>query len=113
MAIAERPHLTRVADEQVLQLAVGEARSVVTLNIVDFAALDSAWKASDRSHAGIVYVATSTFPQNKGFIGALVRVLDHAIGAGRLPDRDSTSYVRPPRSGAAFGPDFEPHQGCR
>lgn len=94
-AITERPHLTGAADEQVLELAAGEARSVVTLNIVDFAALDSVWKASNRSHAGIVYVATSTFPQNKGFIGSLVKALDHAISAGGLPDRDSTSYLRP------------------
>ena len=82
-AVTEWPHLTGVADEQVLELAAGEARSVVTLNIVDFAALESVWNASNRSHAGIVYVATSTFPQNKGFIGALVRALDHAIGAGK------------------------------
>ena len=97
-AVTERPHLTGVADEadeQVLELAAGEARSVVTLNIVDFAALESVWNASNRSHAGIVYVATSTFPQNKGFIGALVKALDHAISAGRLPGRDSTWYLRP------------------
>src|SRR5512135_1747661 len=68
-----------------------EGRSVVTLNIVDFAALDWRWKAANRSHAGVVYVASSTFPRNKGFIGSLGNALDRAIKAGRIPDRDSTS----------------------
>jgi len=57
-------------DEPILSAATAEGRIMVTTNIGDFALLDSRWAAEGRTHAGIVFVTTSTFPQDRSFIGA-------------------------------------------
>jgi Domain of unknown function (DUF5615) len=96
-AIAERADLVGLSDEQVLALGADEDRVVVTLNIADFAALHSEWLALGRSHGGLVYVSTTTFPQDRAFIGAVVGSLDKAAHAGELPSRHETRFL--PRIG--------------
>ena len=94
-AITERPHLVSLPDDQVLGLAEAEDRALVTANIGDFATLDGRWAAAGREHGGIVFVTTSAFPQDRGFIGALVTALDAAAHDGKLPGRGQTHYLRP------------------
>lgn len=92
-AITERPDLVGLPDEQVLVLGSDEDRVVVTLNIADFAALNSVWHSQGRSHAGLVYVSTATFPQDRAFVGNLVSSLDRAARVGSLPGRDDTCFL--------------------
>lgn len=93
-AITERPDLVGLPDEQVLALGADEDRVVVTLNIADFAALHSEWQAQGRSHAGLMYVSTATFPQDRAFIGAMAASLDEAAGSAELPVPDQTRFLR-------------------
>lgn len=93
-AITQRPDLVGIADGHVLALGADEDRVVVTLNIADFAALHSDWQAQGRSHAGLVYVSTATFPQDRAFLGALVGSLDKAVRSGELPGQDETRFLR-------------------
>jgi Domain of unknown function (DUF5615) len=92
-AIAERADLVGLSDAQVLALGADEDRVVVTLNIADFAALHAEWLALGRSQRGLVYVTTTTFPQDRGFIGSMVRSLDNAAQAGELPGRHETLFL--------------------
>jgi hypothetical protein len=82
-------------DEPILAAAADEDRVIVTANIGDFAALHARWTAEGRTHAGIVLVSTSQFPQNRGFIGRLVNALLAVIETGTLPGRNQMLYSRP------------------
>jgi hypothetical protein len=85
-------------DEPILAAAADEDRVIVTANIGDFAALDAQWTAEGRTHAGIVLVSTSQFPQDRSFIGRLVNALLAAIETGALPGRNQMLYLRPAES---------------
>jgi hypothetical protein len=93
-AISERPDFVGLPDEQVLGLGAVEARAVVTLSIADFAALHSEWQARGRVHAGIVFVSSAAFPQDRAFTGALVRALDTSLRAEQMPGRDQSMFLR-------------------
>lgn len=93
-AITERPDLVGLSDEQVLAVSADEGRIVVTLNIADFAGLHAEWQARGRSHGGLMYVSTATFPQDRAFLGSLVSSLHKAAQAQGLPGSDETRFLR-------------------
>ena len=76
-------------DAEVLTVAAGLRRALVTYNVVDFEALAAEWFARGRSHNGIVLVHEKTISQRR--VGALVRVLaalaDRYPGARALDDQ--------------------------
>lgn len=92
-AITERQPLIGLPDDQILLLGATEHRAVVTLNIQDFAALHANWLAEGRPHGGLVYVSTLAFPQDRGFIGVLVRTLNKALRGGELPGAGEASFL--------------------
>lgn len=55
-ALDQEPALEALADEEVLALAAGEQRILVTHNIHDFPAILRDWAQAGRSHAGIILV---------------------------------------------------------
>ena len=83
--VAERRDLVGAPDETVLEAATSERRIVVTRNIVDFIPLSQQWAAAGRQHAGVVALATKTFPQDRSFLGAATAALDDMLQAGQLP----------------------------
>ena len=93
-AITERPDLVGLPDEQVLGLGADEDRVLVTLNIADFAALHAEWQAQRRSHGGLVYVSTTTFMQDRAFLGAMVASLDEAARGAELLGPNETRFLR-------------------
>lgn len=62
-----------------------------------FAVLDGRWAAEGRTHAGIVLVTTSAFPQDRNFIGSVVNALHGAAAEEALPAPGHTLYLRPAR----------------
>jgi len=92
-AVKTSPGLIALSDEDLLAEATSDQRSLITLNVRDFVLIDRNWKAAGRAHAGLIYVMTSTFPQNRGFPGALVESLDAASKAGTLPDPDGVAFL--------------------
>jgi hypothetical protein len=81
-------------DEPILAAAADEDRVIVTANIGDFVALDARWTAEGRTHAGMVLVSTSPFPQDRSFLGRVVNALLAAIETGALPDPNQTLYLQ-------------------
>ena len=57
----------------------------MTTNVKDFVPLDQRYKASGRTHAGLVLVSTKSFRQDRAFIGALVAALDKLLNDDALP----------------------------
>ncbi len=84
-AVVEDPALTARPDEEILAVAATAGRALVTANIKDFVPLDQRYKASGRTHAGLVLISTKAFPQDRTFIGALVGALDKLVNEAALP----------------------------
>ena len=97
-AVTQRPDLMALHDDEpILSAATAEGRIMVTTNIGDFAVLDGRWAAEGRPHAGIVFVTTSAFPQDRSFIGSVVNALHAAAAEEALPAPGQTLYLRPVR----------------
>jgi hypothetical protein len=100
-AVTQRPDLMALHDDEpILAAATAERRIMVTTNIGDFALLDSRWAAEGRTHVGIVFVTTSTFPQDRSFIGRIVKALHAAAADKALPAPGQTLYLLPSASRA-------------
>jgi hypothetical protein len=84
-AVLERRELVSYPDEALLELAAREERTLVTKNLVDFGPLSQQWAADGRSHAGLVFISTKTFPEAKDWIGAVASALAHASEQGQQP----------------------------
>lgn len=68
---------------------------MVTANVGDFVVLAQRWTAERRAHAGLLLLASRVFPQDRSFVGALVRALDSAARNDRLPvDGAAVSLAR-------------------
>jgi hypothetical protein len=75
VAVVTDTALVGLSDDQVLARAAAMGRALVTVNIKDFMPLDAEYKASGRQHAGLIFISTKTFPQNRSFTGAVVDAL--------------------------------------
>jgi hypothetical protein len=84
-AVLERRELVTYPDEALLEVATREKRTLITKNIVDFGPLSQQWAADGRSHAGLIFISTKTFPEAKDWIGAVTSALAHASERGQLP----------------------------
>ncbi len=94
-AVVERTDLRALPDDAVLEAAREEERVLVTRNIADFARLHQRWLAEGRTHPGLVLVSGQSFPQNRSFVGALVRALAAAAQASTLPGPGEVRWLGP------------------
>jgi len=92
-AVLERCELVTYPDEALLELATREERSLVTKNIVDFGPLNQQWAADGRSHAGLVFISSTTFPEAKDWISAVISALAQAHEQGRLPGPGEVAWL--------------------
>ena len=93
VAAVEYRELIGAADDDVLTRATADGRCVVTANVRDFAALHTQWASAGRSHAGILYVVTRAFLQDRSFVGAVVTALEFALVHGHTPTSGQESYL--------------------
>jgi Domain of unknown function (DUF5615) len=74
-AVVADPSLASLPDDQVLSHAAASGRALVTANIKDFMPLDARYRAAGQAHAGLILVSAKTFPQNRGYTGAVTSAL--------------------------------------
>jgi hypothetical protein len=74
-AVVANPELAGLPDEDILISATETGRALVTANIKDFVPLDTRYRASSRSHAGLILMSAKTFPQSRGFIPSVTSAL--------------------------------------
>lgn len=94
VAVVENPRLIGTPDEELLAHAAAQERVVVTANVADFAAIATDWRAAGRAHAGLVYVTSRAFPQDRSFIGAIVSALLALQDSGSLPRTSTETFLR-------------------
>ncbi len=75
VALTERPELEGLADPEVLGLAAGDGRILITRNSRDFAPLLRDWAEAGRSHAGCVLIWTL----RHGEFGQILQGLRHLL----------------------------------
>ncbi len=94
VSVVADPALVSLPDDQVLAEAARQGRALVTLNIKDFLPLDARYRAGGRSHAGIVLISTKAFPQDRGFVGAVVNALDKLLAEAGALGADQLVFLR-------------------
>jgi hypothetical protein len=97
-AVVEDPALLATPDEELLTHAASVGRTLVTTNVGDFAAIHASWTSRGRRHAGLIYIANRSFPQDRSFAGAIVTALDDLIATGQLRHGGEEFYLRRLRS---------------
>ena len=89
-AVDERPPLRGLADEELLALAAGERRALVSENVADFMRLYGEWGGSGRNHAGIVIALSGRFSRtpagHEALVAALVELCSQRSGREGLAD---------------------------
>ena len=71
--------MTALSDEEMLAAAATTGRALITANIKDFVPLDQRYRAPRRSHAGLVFMSSKAFPQDRTFTGTVVVALDKLL----------------------------------
>jgi predicted nuclease of predicted toxin-antitoxin system len=92
-AVVEDPALLATPDEELLTHAASVGRTLVTTNVGDFAAIYASWTSRGRRHAGLIYIANRSFPQDRSFAGAIVTALGELIVSGRPRDGVAEIYL--------------------
>jgi Domain of unknown function (DUF5615) len=75
-AVVGTPVFAGLPDEEILIGAAEAGRALVTANIKDFMPIDARYRATGRTHAGLIMVSTKTFPQNRAYIAAVTTALN-------------------------------------
>jgi hypothetical protein len=74
-AAVATPAFAGLPDEEILIGAAEAGRALVTANIKDFMPIDARYRATGRTHAGLIMVSTKTFPQNRTYMVAVTTAL--------------------------------------
>ena len=93
MAVAADPSLWGLPDEELLAVAADSGRALVTVNVKDFVPLDQRYKASGRAHGGLALITAKSFPQDRSFVGAVVRALDQLLNDDVM-DADEVIFLQ-------------------
>ena len=76
-ALDQEPALEGIGDENVLELAAGDGRILVTFDVADFPVIAREWAQSSRDHAGLLLVYGFTQrqfgPVSKAILAELAR----------------------------------------
>ncbi len=75
-AVAARPPLRSLDDQDVIEAALSEERILVTNNVVDFEILRRRRVAEGRPVPGFIYTSDDRFPRNRAFVGRLAAALE-------------------------------------
>jgi hypothetical protein len=94
VAVVESPRLVGTPDEELLAHSAEQERVLVTANVADFAAIETDWRVAGREHAGLVYVTSRAFPQDRSFVGAIVSSLVALHESGALPRLGTETFLR-------------------
>jgi hypothetical protein len=76
-AADEERELDGLADEQLLELAAGETRAMVSFDVKDFTVIARRWAEAGRPHAGLAIVVGI----DHGEFGAILDALSHELAA--------------------------------
>jgi hypothetical protein len=80
-AVVATPVFAGLPDEEILIGAAEAGRALVTANIKDFMKIDARYRATGRTHAGLIMVSTKTSPQNRVYIASVTTALNSLLAS--------------------------------
>jgi hypothetical protein len=80
-AVVATPTFAGLPDEEILIGAAEAGRALLTANIKDFTPIDARYRATGRTHAGLIMVSTKTFPQNRTHIATVTSALNSLLAS--------------------------------
>ena len=84
LAVVADSALLALPDDQILAHATATGHALVTANIKDFMPLDAQYRAAGQAHAGLIFIFSKTFRQDRAYTaaitGALAAFLDQHPG---------------------------------
>jgi hypothetical protein len=92
-AVVADPDCVGLPDEEILVGAAEAGRALVTANIKDFMPIDGRYRATNRTHAGLIMVSTKTFPQNRTYVNAVTTALDALLAVGGAMKPGSVTFL--------------------
>lgn len=93
VAISADASLRGMPDPEVLELAARQSRVLVTDNIQDFAPLAASWSAQGRTHGGLLFVSSKSFPQTRGRMTGIAAALRLRQKACRWPAAGESDFL--------------------
>ena len=75
LAVVGDPALLALPDDQILTHATVTGRALVTANIKDFMPLDAQYRAAGQTHAGLIFISSKTFRQDRAYTAAITSAL--------------------------------------
>ena len=78
-AVVTTPVFAGLPDEEILIGAAEAGRALITANIKDLMPIDARYRATGRTHAGLIMVSTKTFPQSRAYIAAVTTALNSLL----------------------------------
>jgi len=75
LAVVADPALLALPDDQILAHATATGRALVTANIKDFMPLDAQYRAAGQAHAGLIFISSKTYRQDRGYTAAITGAL--------------------------------------
>jgi hypothetical protein len=75
LAVVADSALLALPDDQILAHATATGRDLVTANIKDFMPLDAQYRATGPAHAGLIFISSKTFRQDRAYTDAITGAL--------------------------------------
>jgi hypothetical protein len=75
LAVVADTALLALPDDQILANATATGRALVTTNIKDFMPLDAQYRAAGQAHAGLIFISSKTFRQDRAYTAAVTSAL--------------------------------------
>jgi Domain of unknown function (DUF5615) len=75
LAVLADSALLALPDNQILAHATATGRALVTANIKDFMPLDAQYRAAGQIHAGLIFISSKTFRQDRAYTSAITGAL--------------------------------------
>jgi hypothetical protein len=76
MAVAERPDLVGLGDDELLAWMAQEQRAIMTNNVKDFMPLASRATVAAEHHFGLLFTSDRSMPRRSDAVGRFVEALD-------------------------------------
>lgn len=95
VAVAERPDLRAMSDEDLFAWAAAEERCIVTENVKDFRRLLREAEEREQRHPRLLFTSSRTFPRTRRNPGPLIAALDTWLGCRPSPSHRTEEWLRP------------------
>ena len=96
LAVIAGPALPALPDDQIPAHATATGRALATANIKDFMPLDAQYRAAGQAHAGLIFISSKTFRQDRACTATITGALSAFPGQDPGPQPGQVIFLPPP-----------------